>query len=96
MSSICKRTLIAAVPTYLKLCGGLHNHLQNMADKDYDSDESEEVQEENLKEEKIDEPQEDTTLANPDVVTKYQEAAKIAQAVLLEVIPRVSQKLLLV
>jgi hypothetical protein len=59
-----------------------------MADKEYDSDDSEhEV--ENLKEEKVEEPQEDTTLNNPDVVTKYQEAAKIAQVVLLEVISRV-------
>lgn len=31
------------------------------------------------------EPAEDTTLANSDVVTKYQEAAKIVQAALLEV-----------
>jgi hypothetical protein len=59
-----------------------------MADKEYDSDDSEhEV--ENLKEEKAEEPQEDTSLNNPDVVTKYQEAAKIAQAVLLEVMSRV-------
>jgi hypothetical protein len=61
-----------------------------MADKEYDSDDSEhEV--ENLKEEKVEEPQEDTTLNNPDVVTKYQEAAKIAQAVLLEVMSRVRE-----
>lgn len=31
------------------------------------------------------EPAEDTSLANSDVVTKYQEAAKIVQAALLEV-----------
>lgn len=60
-----------------------------MADKEYDSDESEEVQEENLKEEKVEEPPEDATLTNPDVVTKYQEAAKIAQATLLEIVARV-------
>jgi len=48
-----------------------------MADKDYDSDDSQEVE---VKEETpVDEPQEDTTLTNPDVVTKYQEAAKITQ-----------------
>lgn len=34
------------------------------------------------------EPEEDTTLANPDVVTKYQEAAKIAQAALIEISAR--------
>lgn len=59
-----------------------------MADKDYDSDSDEEVQ---VKEEVAPElPPEDATLTNPDVITKYQEAAKIAQAVLLELIPRVS------
>lgn len=37
-------------------------------------------------EEAVAAPQEDTSLSNPDVVTKYQEAAKICQAALLEVI----------
>jgi hypothetical protein len=61
-----------------------------MADKDYDSDDSEEVQD-NLKDENPEEnlPPEDATLTNPDVITKYQEAAKIAQAVLVEVVGRV-------
>lgn len=35
---------------------------------------------------------EDTTLANPDVVTKYQECAKIVQAVLAEVSAKVSTR----
>lgn len=62
--------------------------ITTMADKDYDSDSDEEVQ---VKEEVAPElPPEDATLTNPDVITKYQEAAKIAQAVLLELIPRVS------
>lgn len=62
--------------------------ITTMADKDYDSDSDEEVQ---VKEEVTPEaPPEDATLTNPDVITKYQEAAKIAQAVLLELIPRVS------
>lgn len=60
-----------------------------MADKDYDSDDSQEVVD--VKEETpVDEPQEDTTLTNPDVVTKYQEAAKVVQAALVEVVSRVS------
>ena len=55
---------------------------------DYDSDD-EEV---NVKGPKVVEPEvvEDTTLANPDVVTKYQETAKIVQAALVEVAARVS------
>lgn len=59
-------------------------------DKDYDSDDSEEVPELATNEPTPEAPPEDTTLNNPDVVTKYQEAAKIAQAVLLEVMGRVS------
>ena len=53
---------------------------------DVDSDDDEVVQ----KEEKA-EPEvvEDTTLANPDVVTKYQEAAKIVQAALAEITSKV-------
>lgn len=35
---------------------------------------------------------EDTTLANPDVVTKYQECAKIVQAALAEVAAKVRFK----
>jgi hypothetical protein len=60
-----------------------------MADKDYDSDDSE--AQENLKEEKVEDnaPPEDSTLTNPDVVTKYQEAAKIAQACLIEITGKV-------
>ena len=37
------------------------------------------------------EEEEDTTLANSDVLTKYQEAAKIANAVLRELIALVSE-----
>lgn len=36
--------------------------------------------------------EEDTTLANSDVTTKYQEAAKIANATMLEVMAMVSEK----
>ncbi len=61
-----------------------------MADKDYDSDDSEQVVE---KEEETPEVVEDVTLTNPDVVTKYQEAAKIAQAVLIDVSARVRASL---
>ncbi len=61
-----------------------------MADKDYDSDDSEQVVE---KEEETPEVLEDVTLTNPDVVTKYQEAAKIAQAVLIDVSARVRASL---
>lgn len=57
-----------------------------MADKDYDSDDSEVEQ---VAEPTPEEPEEDITLTNPDVVTKYQEAAKIAQAVLIEVAAKV-------
>ena len=34
------------------------------------------------------EPEEDTSLNNPDVVTKYQEAAKIVQSALVEIIAK--------
>lgn len=54
---------------------------------DHDSDSDEEVQVETQEEDNT--PPEDTTLTNPDVITKYQEAAKIAQAVLVELVPRV-------
>lgn len=61
--------------------GGEHIYPPYLTMADYDSDE-----EENVKV-PVKEPEvvEDTTLANPDVVTKYQEAAKIVQAALLEV-----------
>jgi hypothetical protein len=63
-----------------------------MADKrppadDVDSDEEEEQTTKVAAEPEV---VEDTTLANPDVVTKYQEAAKIVQAALVEVAARVS------
>lgn len=64
---------------------------EKMADKDYDSDDSEEVKEEVKEEEAAPEaPPEDSSLTNPDVVTKYQEAAKISQAALIEVTARVN------
>eukprot|EP01038_Epipyxis_sp_PR26KG_P007036 gene7036-9608_t len=50
-----------------------------------DADSDEEI-EQPVEATKADEPVEDTTLANSDVVTKYQEAAKIAQQVMAEVI----------
>ena len=62
---------------------------------DVDSDE----EEENLKASaKVVEPEvvEDATLANPDVVTKYQETAKIVQAALVEVTARVFIHILVV
>jgi hypothetical protein len=54
---------------------------------DIDSDDEEVV----TKPTKVAEPEvvEDTTLANPDVVTKYQETAKIVQAALVEISARV-------
>ncbi len=58
-----------------------------MADKDYDSDEEQVPVE---KEAEPESPPEDATLNNPDVITKYQEASKIAQGVLLDVAARVS------
>lgn len=54
-----------------------------MADDDRSSVDSDEEVE--IKEEAEPEPEIDATLNNPDVVTKYQEAAKIAQAVLVEI-----------
>lgn len=52
-----------------------------------DSDDEEVV----VKPSAVKEPEvvEDTTLANPDVVTKYQEAAKIVQAALVEISAKV-------
>ena len=40
-------------------------------------------------------PEEDTSLNNPDVVTKYQEAAKITQAVLTSIVAMVSCRIML-
>eukprot|EP01031_Cornospumella_fuschlensis_P035825 gene35825-43452_t len=51
-------------------------------DRSVSSDEDVPMKDEGAKEPEV---QEDTTLANPDVVTKYQEAAKIAQAVLVDI-----------
>ena len=52
-------------------------------EQEVDSDlEEEEVKKE---EPKPEEPQEDTSLANSDVVTKYQEAARIVQTALTEI-----------
>lgn len=58
--------------------------------EDVDSDE-----EDNVKVEATNEPvvEEDTSLNNCEVITKYQEAAKIAQAVLLEVASRVCKEI---
>lgn len=60
-----------------------------MADKrpvdDVDSDDEENVKVAAKEPEVV----EDATLANPDVVTKYQEAAKIVQAALIEVSAKV-------
>jgi len=58
---------------------------EKIVNEDDDNDDEEEeivVQEEKKEEEK----EEDTSLANSDVTTKYQEAAKIAQSSLLEII----------
>ena len=62
----------------------------NEKEADIDSDEEEELNKKK-QEDEIVQPQveEDTTLANPDVITKYQEAAKIAQSALGEIIDRV-------
>jgi curved DNA binding protein len=54
---------------------------------DDDSDDEKDVQQDEV-EQKVAEPEEDTTLANSDVTTKYQEAAKIAQGVLTELAAR--------
>lgn len=55
------------------------------------NDEDDSDEEDNVKAPKVAEPEvvEDATLANPDVVTKYQEAAKIVQAALTEVTAKV-------
>lgn len=53
-----------------------------------DSDEEEELKVSEEANAASPQPEEDTTLANPDVVTKYQEAAKIAQLALSEIINR--------
>lgn len=57
--------------------------VEKTAAENSDSDEEEEKVEEVAKEV---EPEEDTSLANSDVVTKYQEAAKIANATMAELI----------
>ena len=58
-------------------------------DMEIDSDDEEELEEQKRAAEaaapKADEPEEDTSLANSDVTTKYLEAAKITQAALIEV-----------
>ena len=58
-------------------------------DMDLDSDDEEELELQRKAEAdaapKVEEPEEDTSLANSDVTTKYQEAAKITQAALVEV-----------
>ena len=62
--------------------------MASLADRDIDSDE-----EENPKvevEEEEEEAPEDTSLANSDVVTKYQEASRIVQSVLADVSALVS------
>lgn len=61
-----------------------------MADKDYASD-SDEEQVQVEQEPEPESPPEDATLNNPDVITKYQEAAKIAQGVLVDVAARVCE-----
>ena len=50
-----------------------------------DVDSDEELEETKVAAPKEDEPAEDTSLANSDVTTKYQEAAKIVQAALVEI-----------
>lgn len=61
-----------------------------MADKDYASD-SDEEQVQVEQEPEPESPPEDSTLTNPDVITKYQESAKIAQSVLVDVAAMVCQ-----
>lgn len=61
------------------------SELAARADPEVDSDEEEEKQVAAEEETKAAEVVEDTTLANSDVITKYQEAARIVQAVLTEV-----------
>ena len=57
--------------------------------EDVDSDEEIEIVP--ALEEKVEEVVEDTTLANSDVVTKYQDAARIVQAALIEISSLVSE-----
>jgi hypothetical protein len=56
---------------------------------DIDSDDEEELEEQRKAAAdaapKVEEPEEDTSLANSDVTTKYLEAAKITQAALIKV-----------
>lgn len=54
-----------------------------------ENDSEEDIIEEEEEKEVIEEEIEDTTLANSDVVTKYQEAAKIANNVLKDLISMV-------
>lgn len=80
---ICAGTTTATSATFWLI----PNSIMADDDKSVDSDEEVEMKEEKAEPEVV----EDATLTNPDVVTKYQEAAKIAQAVLVDLIPRVSQ-----
>lgn len=61
---------------------------------DIDSDDEEELEEQRKAAAdaapKAEEPEEDTSLANSDVTTKYLEAAKITQAALIKVASMVS------
>lgn len=61
------------------------------SNKDADADSDEEVPELHAKEDAVEasEPAAVTDLSNPEVVTKYQEAAKIAQLTLQHVINKV-------
>ena len=58
--------------------------------KEEEDDDEEEVEE--VVAPKVEEKEEDTSLANSDVTTKYQEAAKIAQSTLLDIIALVFHK----
>lgn len=62
--------------------------LKKAEQNDVDSDDDEELKKEEAEETKAAEPEEDTSLASSDVITKYQEAGKIAQSVLMEVAAR--------
>ena len=66
-------------------------------DLDIDSDDEEELELQRKAEAeavaKVPEVEEDTSLANSDVTTKYQEAAKITQAALVEVAAMVRTKM---
>ena len=63
--------------------------MASLADRDIDSDEEENPKVE-VEEEEEEEAPEDTSLANSDVVTKYQEASRIVQSVLADVSALVS------